>query len=280
MKTKEQLDAEFSHRPSMSRLEIIAEIQSDARAELEQENKLLTSQLAELCKANSELGDATTQAIVRQQELEQENRVLQERAEKAEAERDEALAAIPTALNKDEATRVLLHGTQELQLQRDQALTLLHGGTLTEEEVEKSGLGRGVLIEDRHHEAMRCKAEAKAQKAESQLTHVLTSMEEGTLPWWQKKHDDLLAKWFKAEAACVEMREVLLGIRYRENCMEIPAMSVIEHARSSDCGQPLLSRLKAMEEILDGLMCQKFTRKLGWPCDCDACRWKKLKESK
>lgn len=37
-----------------------------------------------------------------------------------------------------------------LQKQRDQAIHLLNGGDLTKEEVIKSGLGEGVLIEQRY----------------------------------------------------------------------------------------------------------------------------------
>jgi len=48
-----------------------------------------------------------------------------------------------------------------MQVQRDQLSHLLTGGTLTEQQVIESGLGAGVLIEQRHHEAMRCKAEQK-----------------------------------------------------------------------------------------------------------------------
>lgn len=47
-----------------------------------------------------------------------------------------------------------------LVVQRDQVLHLLQGGNaLTAEDVIKSGLGIGVLSEQKHHEHMRCKAE-------------------------------------------------------------------------------------------------------------------------
>jgi hypothetical protein len=48
---------------------------------------------------------------------------------------------------KLEAAKVQL---EQLQRQRDQAMHLLRGGTLTDEEVRESGLGEGVLIEQRH----------------------------------------------------------------------------------------------------------------------------------
>ncbi len=52
-----------------------------------------------------------------------------------------------------------------MQSQRDQVLHLLQGGTLTEAQVIESELGVGVLSEQRHHEAMRCKAEAALKRS-------------------------------------------------------------------------------------------------------------------
>jgi hypothetical protein len=53
---------------------------------------------------------------------------------------------------------------EAMQRQRDQVLHLLAGGELTEEAVVESGLGVGVLSEQRHHEYMRTKAEAERDK--------------------------------------------------------------------------------------------------------------------
>lgn len=54
----------------------------------------------------------------------------------------------------------------QLQTQRDQVLHLLQGGSsLAEADVIKSGLGVGVLSEQRHHEYMRCKAERERDEA-------------------------------------------------------------------------------------------------------------------
>lgn len=38
------------------------------------------------------------------------------------------------------------------------------------------------------------------ERAITKLDHILTSTEEGTLPWWQKKHDDLALRGLEAVA--------------------------------------------------------------------------------
>lgn len=56
-----------------------------------------------------------------------------------------------------------------MQVQRDQVSHLLAGGTLTEEQVVTSGLGVGVLSEQRHHEYMRTKAEKERDDLRAKL---------------------------------------------------------------------------------------------------------------
>lgn len=56
-----------------------------------------------------------------------------------------------------------------MQVQRDQVSHLLEGGTLTEEQVITSGLGVGVLSEQRHHEYMRTKAEKERDDLRAKL---------------------------------------------------------------------------------------------------------------
>lgn len=51
------------------------------------------------------------------------------------------------------------------------------------------------------------KAERAFKQESEKLTHLTTAIEPGTLPWWQAKHDDMMAKWFKAEWACADMRK-------------------------------------------------------------------------
>ena len=63
-----------------------------------------------------------------------------------------------------------------LQVQRDQVLHLLSGGVLTNEDVKDSGLGLGVMIEQRHHEAMRCKANAKLAKAQAENVRMAAAL--------------------------------------------------------------------------------------------------------
>lgn len=118
----------------------------------------------------------------------------------------------------------------------------------------------------------------RAEKAEADLTHVLTSMDTGTMLFWQKKHDDLMAKWFKAEAACAEMRSILpdLWAYQAKDCPVTSGQYV--HALSFNSGKGWCSpeRRKAMEEILDSMrkysMCHEEHN-----CNCPYCRWEKLK---
>ena len=66
----------------------------------------------------------------------------------------------PTLIKAASELDTLTAEVASLQVQRDQVLHLLQGGTLTEKQVTESGLGHGVLIEDRY--AMRIVASLKA----------------------------------------------------------------------------------------------------------------------
>lgn len=46
-------------------------------------------------------------------------------------------------------------------------------------------------------EARVAATECELEQERSKLTHVLTSLSEGTLPWWQKKHDDMALEFTK-----------------------------------------------------------------------------------
>lgn len=90
----------------------------------------------------------------------------------------------------------------------------------------------------------------------------------------------------KAEAACVEMRRLLTEIKTTQlnygDCEHTFVLSCnkVEHALSSNCGQPLLDRMKAMEEILKD--CQHLRSQVfPMACfpECPACRWKAMKEA-
>jgi hypothetical protein len=39
---------------------------------------------------------------------------------------------------------------------------------------------------------------SRLSETEATLSHATTSMDEGCLPWWQHKHDEMLLKWAKA----------------------------------------------------------------------------------
>jgi hypothetical protein len=108
-----------------------------------------------------------------------------------------------------------------LKIQADQLHHLLSGGTLTEQEVVESGLGKGVLIEQRHHEYMRTKAE--------------------------KERDE-------ARAACAEMRETLQEAFEDRDATDLDRWrKQAEKALSSTCGRDLLATQRHMEA------CRKLT---------------------
>lgn len=143
--------------PAGTRQADVREIQADARAELEAENKTLRDNLAirqeqgadymiktdlkiveldsenrrladelvKICKVNSELGDATTLAIIKQQELEAENEAMRDRAEKSEsacAEKDRYIAMMHDVLPCDEGAHVLSSDCGQSFLARLQAM--------------------------------------------------------------------------------------------------------------------------------------------------------------
>jgi len=187
--------------------------------------------------------------------------------EKAQRERDN--------LNGSMSARIL--GLQKELERRDtqvnQVLHLLQGGSnLTREQVIESGLGEGVLIEQRHHEYMRTKAENEC----GALTAKLESAQ-----CWSAEHKEtcvhhtdaersaagcpvcLAAKCAKLEACCAEMRERIKNYRAWVgmcNCCnpqtKVDVRVEIEHALSTDCGQALLDELdrmrKALQSIIDG----------------------------
>ena len=72
--------------------------------------------------------------------------------------------AVDMSAQADVSNQQLRADKERLQVQRDQVLHILSGGTLTVEQVEASGLGKGILIEQAHHEFMRCKAEGRLTK--------------------------------------------------------------------------------------------------------------------
>jgi hypothetical protein len=142
---------------------------------------------------------------------------------------------------------------EQLRAQRDQVLHLLQGGTLTKEKVTESGLGEGVLIDQRHFSA-------KLKINETVLAHNLehakcTKCGDANMPLFCSDcYNDLRAKLEQADACCAFLKGHLQCIRDfdDDSPWDDPghcAMDALK--RSDDCGKPLLERLERLEEALE-----------------------------
>lgn len=177
--------------------------------------------------------------------------------ETAQRERDD--------LNGSMSARIL--GLQKELERRDtqvnQVLHLLQGGSnLTREQVIESGLGEGVLIEQRHHEYMRTKAEnecgalaAKVERLADMLVTCAQTRETIRLEkhTFAKQIDFLAAKCAKLESERAKWEE---GCRVNaDNAKD--ALRLADNQRleiislRSKCGQPLLDELDQLRKALD-----------------------------
>lgn len=81
------------------------------------------------------------------------------------------------------------------------------------------------------NELMMENAELQSQltQEKSKLTHVLTSAEEGSLPWWQKKHDELLASIVRIGDMCDRVSKELTAA-HKERDESVAACAVMRNS--------------------------------------------------
>lgn len=212
--------------------DFIRSVQSDARADLEAENKRLRIEVAR--RAGGGLDDA-----LELRRLEEENRALNEQVNALIGRCKELAAEIMPVRERAEKAEASL---KERDLQMKSAL----------EETESMF--------------------QRTQRAEIENVELREAKE-------------------KAEAACAEMRNALShwfikddeGNYPDEAQYYTPTISPVARRilDSSTCGQPLLDRMKAMEDILSEVCHTRMPHHAGSCFEgCPACRWEALKKVK
>jgi len=73
-------------------------------------------------------------------------------------------------------------------------------------------------------------AKEESKELNAKLDHVLTSTEEGTLPYWQKKHDDMMRRHFNDSVKYTEQIQALTQEAQKLRGALVECVSALEYA--------------------------------------------------
>lgn len=116
-----------------------------------------------------------------------------------------------------------------------------------------------MAAEELHGEHLRTQLEQRTKERDeldSKLTHTLTSLKVGTLPYWQSKHDKLVIELFKLESEAAAMRELLgrIDVVYHGILPASIYPRIKEALSGTTAGTRILARLEALEGVAENYL--------------------------